>query len=149
MYLDIPVYTGSNEISEQDFVELFMDAVSEYGSRIRLISFSHIAYKTGTALPAKRINQEVAIPNNIPTLIDSAHTIGMFNLDFHDMGCDFYAGSGHKWQCGPGTTGILFVLNNAERLDQYWSDRETRGGLSIHRLAMLSIWAHSCNFGMK
>jgi isopenicillin-N epimerase len=124
VYLDIPVYTGSNEISEQDFVDLFMDAVSDYGSRIRLISFSHITYKTGTALPAKRICQEVAIPNNIPTLIDGAHTVGMFNLDFHDIGCDFYAGSGHKWQCGPGATGILFVLNNAERLDQYWSDRE-------------------------
>lgn len=123
IYLDIPVYTGSNEISEQDFVDLFSDAVSEYGSRIRLITFSHITYKTGTTLPAKRICHEVAIPNNIPTLIDGAHTVGMFNLDFHDMGCDFYAGSGHKWQCGPGATGILFVLDNATRLDQYWSDR--------------------------
>ena len=123
VYLDIPVYTGSNTISEQDFVDIFANAVLQYGDQIRLISFSHVTYKTGTALPAKRICQEVAIPNNIPTLIDGAHTIGMFNLDFHDMGCDFYAGSGHKWQCGAGATGILFVLDNANRLDQYWPDR--------------------------
>ncbi|HEY5714810.1 MAG TPA: aminotransferase class V-fold PLP-dependent enzyme, partial [Psychromonas sp.] len=109
VYLEIPVYTGSNTITEDDFVEVFADAVQEYGNRVRLISFSHITYKTGTALPAKRICQEVAIPNGITTLIDGAHTIGMFNIDLHDIGCDFYAGSGHKWQCGAGSTGILYV----------------------------------------
>ena len=36
----------------------------------------------------------------------------MLALNFHDMGCDFYAGAGHKWQCGPGQTGILYVRNN-------------------------------------
>lgn len=124
VYLDIPVDTGDNSITEQSFVDLFTEAVNEYAGKVRLITFSHITYKTGTRLPAKRICQEVAIPNEIPTLIDGAHAIGMLNLDFHDIGCDFYSGSGHKWQCGPGATGILFVLNSAERLDQYWSDRE-------------------------
>ncbi|MFT6985719.1 MAG: isopenicillin-N epimerase [Psychromonas sp.] len=124
VYLEIPVYTGNEPISEQDFVDVFAEAVADYGDRIRLITFSHITYKTGTALPAKRICQEVAIPNKIPTLIDGAHTIGMFNLDFHDIGCDFYAGSGHKWQCGAGATGILYVRDNAKRLHEYWPDRE-------------------------
>lgn len=123
IYLAIPVDTGDNDITEQQFVDLFAAAVTEYGDRIRLITFSHITYKTGTTLPAKRICQEVAIPNQIPTLIDGAHSIGMLNLNFHDIGCDFYAGAGHKWQCGPGATGILFVLNNALRLNDYWSDR--------------------------
>lgn len=124
VYLDIPVDTGDNSITEQQFVDLFATAVNEYAGRVRLITFSHITYKTGTRLPAKRICQEVAIPNQIPTLIDGAHSIGMLDLDFHDIGCDFYAGAGHKWQCGPGATGILFVLNSAQRLDQYWADRE-------------------------
>ncbi|WP_019614797.1 aminotransferase class V-fold PLP-dependent enzyme [Psychromonas ossibalaenae] len=124
IYLEIPVYTGSELISEQDFVDVFADAVEEYGDRVRLITFSHITYKTGTTLPAKRICHEVAIPNQIPTLIDGAHTIGMFDLDFHDIDCDFYAGSGHKWQCGAGATGILYVRDNAKRLDEYWPDRE-------------------------
>ncbi|BDM63566.1 hypothetical protein NFHSH190041_10180 [Shewanella sp. NFH-SH190041] len=56
-------------------------------------------------------------------MIDGAHTPGMLNLDFHDLDCDFYAGSGHKWQCGPGATGILYVRDNAERLKQFWYDR--------------------------
>lgn len=124
VYLEIPVYTGNEPISEQDFVDVFSEALNEYGDRVRLISLSHITYKTGTTLPVKRICHELAIPKQIPTLIDGAHTIGMFNLDLHDIGCDFYAGSGHKWQCGAGGTGILYVRDSGKFLDQYWSDRE-------------------------
>ena len=47
----------------------------------------------------------------------------MIDLDFADIDCDFYAGSGHKWQCGPGATGIMYIRDNASRLNQYWSDR--------------------------
>ena len=115
--VEIPVFP----ISEDEYIEAFTNAVTE---NTRLIVFSHITYKTGARLPAKRICQEVAIPNGIPTLIDGAHTIGMIDLDFHDIDCDFYAGSGHKWQCGPGATGIIYVRDNASRLADYWSDRE-------------------------
>ncbi len=121
--LEIPVDTGDNTVTEEDFVRVFADAVALYGSRVRLITFSHITYLTGTMLPAKRICREVAVPNGIPTLIDGAHTIGMLNLDFHDIDCDFYAGAGHKWQCGPGATGILYIRNEAERLKAFWPDR--------------------------
>ena len=121
-YLEIPVYTGETEISEDDFVQVFQQGVDKHGAdNVALIVFSHITYKTGTRLPAKRICQEVAAPNNIMTLIDGAHSIGMVDLDFQDIGCDFYAGSGHKWQCGPGATGILYVRQGAEAgIDGYW-----------------------------
>jgi len=115
--VEIPVL----DATEQGYVDAFADAVSP---ATRLIVFSHITYKTGARLPANRICQEVAVPNGIPTLIDGAHTIGMIDLDFHEMDCDFYAGSGHKWQCGPGATGILYVRDNLNRLRDYWSDRQ-------------------------
>lgn len=109
VYLEIPVFTGSENISAEDFVKVFEDAINDYPEgRVRLITFSHITYKTGTRLPAKAIC-ELAALHNIPTLIDGAHTIGMMNVNFHAIGCDFYAGSGHKWQCGPGSTGILYA----------------------------------------
>ncbi len=116
-YLEIPVFATSSD----QFVDVFRNAVSP---ETRLIVFSHITYKTGTRLPAQRICREVAIPNGIPTLIDGAHTIGMLDLDFHAIDCDFYAGSGHKWQCGPGATGILYVRDNLNRLKNYWPDRD-------------------------
>ncbi len=115
--VEIPVF----DATEQGYVDAFADAVT---SNTRLIVFSHITYKTGARLPAERICKEVAIPNGIPTLIDGAHSIGMLELDFHAMDCDFYAGSGHKWQCGPGATGILYIRDNLSRLRQYWPDRD-------------------------
>jgi selenocysteine lyase/cysteine desulfurase len=115
--VEIPVF----DATEQGYVDAFANAVSP---ATRLIVFSHITYKTGACLPAERICREVAVPNGIPTLIDGAHTIGMLNLDLHEIDCDFYAGSGHKWQCGPGATGILYIRDNLDRLRSYWSDRE-------------------------
>jgi len=115
--VQIPVFPNS----EDEYLDAFANAVTP---DTRLIVFSHITYKTGARLPARRICQEVAIPNGIPTLIDGAHSIGMLDLDLHAIDCDFYAGSGHKWQCGPGATGLLYVRDNASRLRDYWSDRE-------------------------
>jgi len=117
VYLEIPVYTGDNDISEQDFVDVFAQGIADAqneGLNVRLIAFSHITYKTGTKLPAKAIC-ELAADEQILTLIDGAHTIGMMNLDLHDIDCDFYAGSGHKWQCGPGSTGILYVKKSSQQ----------------------------------
>jgi len=120
--IQLPVYTGNQEVSEQDYVDAFSKAISD-NSNVRLIMFSHITYKTGTALPAKELCK-LAVSKGIPTLIDGAHTIGMLDLDFGDLDCDFYAGSGHKWQCGAGATGIMYVRQNASRLAEFWSDRE-------------------------
>jgi len=114
--LEIPVFPEN----EDEFVELFDANVSD---KTKLIVFSHITYKTGTRLPAKRICEEVGQYYKIPTLIDGAHAPGMINLDLHNLGCDFYAGSGHKWQCGPGATGFLYMRDNNERLKEYWPDR--------------------------
>lgn len=119
--VQLPVYTGIENVTADDYVDAFRQALNEH-SNVRLIAFSHITYKTGTKLPAKRIC-ELANQYAIPTLVDGAHSVGMLDLDFHDMDCDFYAGSGHKWQCGPGATGILYVRDNANRLNEYWSDR--------------------------
>ncbi|WP_108945401.1 aminotransferase class V-fold PLP-dependent enzyme [Shewanella halifaxensis] len=123
--LALPVYTPGNDVSVNDFVQVFSDAVNLYGNRVRLMVFSHVTFTTGTTLPVKQICKKVAIPNGIATIVDGAHTPGMFNLNFHDIDCDFYSGAGHKWQCGPGATGFLYVRDNASRLFEFWSDRAT------------------------
>ncbi|OBT14760.1 aminotransferase [Vibrio sp. UCD-FRSSP16_10] len=119
--VEIPVYTGKGHLTKKDYVKVFADAINEHNTegKVRLVMFSHITYRTGTLLPAKEICA-LARNNRIPTLVDAAHTIGMMNLDLHDLDCDFYAGSGHKWQCGPGATGILYIRQEAERLTEFW-----------------------------
>lgn len=77
----------------------------------KAIVFSSPPFLTGIRLPEKMLCQWAAA-QGLVSVIDGAHGPGMLNLNFHDIGCDFYAGAGHKWQCGPGQTGILYVRNN-------------------------------------
>jgi selenocysteine lyase/cysteine desulfurase len=80
-------------------------------NRTRAIVFSSPPFLTGIRLPEKLLCQWAA-SQGLASVIDGAHGPGMLNLNFHDIGCDFYAGAGHKWQCGPGQTGIMYVRNN-------------------------------------
>jgi isopenicillin-N epimerase len=77
----------------------------------KAIVFSSPPFLTGIRLPEKLLCQWAA-SQGLMSVIDGAHGPGMLNLNFHDIGCDFYAGAGHKWQCGPGQTGIMYVRNN-------------------------------------
>ena len=118
-YVEIPVL--AQDLSDpEDYVDAIIGAVRP---ETRLIVVSHATYKTGAVLPVARICEEAA-RLGIVTLVDGAHGTGMLELDFHAMGCDFYAGSGHKWQCGPGGTGILYVRDNASRVSELWPDRK-------------------------
>ena len=97
-------------------IEAFKKQIS---SRTKAIVFSHIPYKSGVRLPAKDLCT-LARENGLISVVDGAHCTGMIELDFRDMGCDFYAASGHKWQCGPGATGILYIRNHGEDLPTLW-----------------------------
>ena len=97
-------------------VEAFKKQIT---GRTKAIVFSHITYKTGVRLPAKALCR-LARDNGLISIVDGAHCAGMIDLDFHEMGCDFYAASGHKWQCGPGATGILYIRNHGEELPILW-----------------------------
>jgi selenocysteine lyase/cysteine desulfurase len=33
---------------------------------------------------------------------------GMFNIDLHDLGCDFYSASAHKWLFSPKGIGVFY-----------------------------------------
>ena len=79
-------------------------------SKTKAIVFSSPPFLTGTRLNEKQLCAWAAA-NGLISIIDGAHAIGMINLNFHEMGVDFYAGAGHKWLCGPGQTGILYIRN--------------------------------------
>jgi isopenicillin-N epimerase len=95
-------------------------------SSTALVSFSSPSWLTGIRLPEKFLCLWAAA-NGFASIIDGAQGPGMLALNLHDIGCDFYAGSGHKWQCGPGGTGILYVRNlngaghtNQNPLPPFW-----------------------------
>ncbi|MEO8166780.1 MAG: aminotransferase class V-fold PLP-dependent enzyme [bacterium] len=76
--------------------------------RTRLISIPHATTTTGQIMPIKEISA-LAKSKNIWLFVDGAQTAGMFPFNLHEMGCDAYATSGHKWLVGPKETGFLYV----------------------------------------
>ncbi len=100
--------------SVEQIVELFERALTP---QTRIIFFSHITTVTGVILPAKEICA-MARRRGVLTHVDGAHTIGQIPLDLHDLRCDFYGTSPHKWLMAPKGTGTLFIRE--ELLERLW-----------------------------
>jgi isopenicillin-N epimerase len=87
-------------------------AAQNAGQRVRAIMWSSPTYLTGIMLPIPEI-MEVCKEFNLISICDGAHLPGMMAYNYGELGVDFMAGAGHKWQCGPGSTGILVMRNRA------------------------------------
>ncbi len=109
-YVPLPAPPASMD----ELVDRFAKA---FTPRTRVLAFSHITTVTGLVLPVKEIC-ELARKRNILTHVDGAHAIGQIPLDLHDLGCDFYATSPHKWLMAPKGTGTLYVRE--ELLERLW-----------------------------
>ncbi|MDE0005737.1 MAG: aminotransferase class V-fold PLP-dependent enzyme [Rhodospirillaceae bacterium] len=80
-------------------------------SKTRFLTICHINYTDGFVMPVKAIC-EIARDRGIFTLIDGAQPPGMMKMDMMDLGCDMYAGAGHKYMLAAQHTGFLFVRND-------------------------------------
>lgn len=97
----------------EDLVAPFRDAMTP---RTRLMGFSHVSNVSGIRMPAKELCA-LARARGVLTLVDGAQSFGAFPLDLHEIGCDFFTTSSHKWFLGPKEAGVLFVRRDAtERL---------------------------------
>lgn len=76
--------------------------------RTKVIQVSHITCTTGLVFPMALI-AEFARARSIWFHVDGAQAAGMIPLDLHQLGCDSYAFSGHKWLGGPHETGVLYI----------------------------------------
>ncbi|MCJ7579577.1 MAG: aminotransferase class V-fold PLP-dependent enzyme [Candidatus Aminicenantes bacterium] len=104
-YKVIRVNTPDNPEGPDDLIKPFVDAMTP---RTKLLAFSQVSNVSGIRIPAKELCS-IARKNSILTLVDGAQTFGTLPLDLHDMGCDFFTASSHKWFCGPKEVGILYV----------------------------------------
>jgi cysteine desulfurase/selenocysteine lyase len=84
----------------------FEAALALMSERTRLFAFTHVSNALGTVLPVKRL-VAAAKARGIVTLIDGAQAVPHLPVDVQDLGCDFYAFSGHKL-FGPTGIGVLY-----------------------------------------
>jgi cysteine desulfurase/selenocysteine lyase len=74
--------------------------------RTRLLACAHISNALGTVLPVRRLIA-AARARGITTLIDGAQAVPHLGVDVQELGCDFYAFSGHK-MFAPTGVGVLY-----------------------------------------
>src|SRR5438105_5264247 len=102
-------------------LNLINDAITP---RTRVLFFSHITTVTGVVLPARELCA-LARSKGILSAVDGAHVAGMMRLNLHELGCDMYTSSPHKWLQAPKGSGFLYVRD--EVIDRLWNTIVTAG----------------------
>ena len=102
--------------------------------KTRVISISHTVFITGLITPLKELSR-LAHDKGLLILADSAHGIGMLDLDMKALGIDFFASSPYKWLGAPTGVGLLYVRKGA--LDKVWPTIVSSGWESAQGAAKL------------
>ncbi|OAN65317.1 cysteine desulfurase [Seohaeicola saemankumensis] len=81
-----------------------LDAITP---RTKLIAVTHVSNVLGTVVDVKTIC-EGARAKGVPVLVDGSQAAVHMPVDVQDIGCDFYAVTGHKLY-GPSGSGAIYV----------------------------------------
>jgi len=74
--------------------------------RTKLVAVTHMSNVLGTVVPVKEVVR-LAHARGIPVLLDGSQAAVHLDVDVRDIGCDFYAFTGHKLY-GPTGIGVLY-----------------------------------------
>jgi selenocysteine lyase/cysteine desulfurase len=108
----VPIGLPPKNVNE--IVNAFEKAITP---RTKVISISHTVYISGLIVPLKELSQ-MAHEKDVLVLADSAHGIGMLDLNMKELGIDFFATSPYKWLGAPTGVGLLYVRKEAQ--DKLW-----------------------------
>jgi selenocysteine lyase/cysteine desulfurase len=112
----------------------FAELAGAVSPTTRLIACSHVSWVGGEVADVPAL-----VATGVPVLLDAAQALGAIPVDVHALGCDFYAGSGQKWLCGPEGSGALFV--RPDRLDDVLVPWPGYSSLAEAGRALESDWA--------
>ncbi len=106
-------------VCEQTGAEIVVAKIDEHGDvpieriedqlkngSVKIVAFAHVSNAMGTVLPAKEICA-MATRHGAISVVDGAQAVPHGSVDVTDLGCDFYAFSGHKL-FAPTGTGVLY-----------------------------------------
>lgn len=126
--LKIAPISDQGVIDEQAFVALLSD-------KTRLVALPHVSNALGTINPVQRLTQFAKAVGAL-VLIDGAQAIAHGGVDVTNIGCDFYAFSGHKLF---GPTGVGVLWGNATVLED-WPVWQTGGEMIAEVSYQSATW---------
>ncbi|NKB29611.1 MAG: SufS family cysteine desulfurase [Rhodobacteraceae bacterium] len=81
--------------------------IDAIGPKTRLVAVTHLSNVLGTVVDVKAITA-AAHDLGVPVLVDGSQAAVHMPVDVSDIGCDFYAITGHKLY-GPSGSGAIFI----------------------------------------
>lgn len=111
--VEVKICSIMDTLNDGDPVEVIRSNLTE---NTRMVILSHLLWNTGQVLPLKAI--AIACHNypaqqTVRVMVDAAQSVGSLSLDLPDLEIDYYAFTGHKWLCGPGGVGGLYISKEA------------------------------------
>ena len=100
--------------SVEQIIKAFQTAISP---KTRVLAITDVSNTTGVRLPSRELCR-IARDRGIYIHVDGAQTFGALSVNLHEMGCDSYSGSAHKWFVGPKEAGLLYI--RAARIAEIW-----------------------------
>ncbi len=97
--------------SKEDLVDVYRKAITP---KTKVISMVHGTNTNGMILPVKEVSA-LAHQHGILVAVDAAQTAGTFKIDLHDLGCDFYSASGHKFMFSPKGMGVFYSRKESQK----------------------------------
>lgn len=95
----------------EEMVDIYRKAITP---KTKIISMCHIVNTNGMILPIKEVS-EMAHEKGILVAVDGAQGAGMFDFNLHDLGCDFYTASAHKWMFAPKGIGVFYAKEASQK----------------------------------
>ncbi len=126
---DVPIGLPPGSVDE--LMTAFRGGITD---RTKVISVSHTVYISGLIFPVKELS-ELARERGILLLTDSAHGLGMLDLNMRELGIDFFTSSPYKWLGAPCGRGLLWV--RSEMTDRVWPTIASGGWDTIQTAAKL------------
>lgn len=118
---------------------LDLDAYEKlFNSETLLVSVSQVSNVTGTVNPVDEITR-VAHSHGVPVVVDGAQSTPHMKVDMQQIGCDFFAFSGHKIY-GPTGVGVLYGKEEwLDRLPPYQGGGEMIKNVSFEQTTFNSL----------
>lgn len=84
--------------------------IDAIGPKTKLVAITHLSNVLGCKVDVKAIT-EAAHAKGVPVLVDGSQASVHMPVDVDDIGCDFYAITGHKLY-GPSGSGAIFIKSD-------------------------------------
>lgn len=95
-------------LPSEDRLQLVSRVADAISPRTKLLLISHVSAWSGEVLPVKEVGV-AARAKGVAVLVDAAQSVGLLDVKFNEMQCDFLAASLHKWLAAPMGTGALMM----------------------------------------